>query len=142
MLQILCAIPQYHSVQGPVWARALGSKLIADEEFCMQLDAHMDFAPDFDIHMLGILPLASYLLPVYLCRKVCVYAFVRLGMWVLTENEYAVLSTYVSDSATMKDNMPGKRGTNNMVRLILLILRENYPSVFLSFVTKVSNAQM
>lgn len=75
--------------QGPVWARALGSQLIENEEFCMQIDAHMDFAPDFDIHM--------------------------LEMWGLTNNEYAVLSTYVSDSETMKDNMPGKRGTNNMV---------------------------
>jgi hypothetical protein len=75
--------------QGPVWARALGSKIIENEEFCMQIDAHMDFAPDFDIHM--------------------------LGMWGLTNNEYAVLSTYVSDAETMKDNMPGKRGTNNMV---------------------------
>jgi hypothetical protein len=45
-------------------------------------------------------------------------------MWALTKNEYAVLSTYVSDAATMKDNMPGKRGTNNMVRMILIILYE------------------
>jgi hypothetical protein len=47
------------TAQGPVWARALGSKLISDEEFCMQIDAHMDFAPDFDIHMLGSLPFAA-----------------------------------------------------------------------------------
>ena len=38
--------------KGPVWARARGSKLLRDEEFCMQTDAHMDFVPDWDIKMM------------------------------------------------------------------------------------------
>jgi hypothetical protein len=53
----------------------------------MQTDAHMDFVPDWDVHM--------------------------LTMWALTKNEYAVLSTYVADAATLDVNMPGKKGTNN-----------------------------
>jgi hypothetical protein len=37
---------------GPTWARALGSTLLQDEEFCMQTDAHMDFVVDWDTKML------------------------------------------------------------------------------------------
>jgi hypothetical protein len=59
-----------------------------DEEFCMQTDSHMDFVPDWDVHM--------------------------IDMWMQTGNEYAVLSTYVADSATLKDNMPGAKGTNGV----------------------------
>ena len=74
--------------KGPTWARALGSQLMEDEEFCMQTDSHMDFVPDWDVHM--------------------------IDMWALTRNEYAVLSTYVADSATLQDNMNGKQGTNGL----------------------------
>jgi hypothetical protein len=74
--------------KGPTWARALGSQLMEDEEFCMQTDSHMDFVPDWDVHM--------------------------IDMWELTGNEYGVLSTYVADSSTLKENMPGKRGTNGV----------------------------
>ena len=38
--------------QGPTWARARGSLLLRDEEFCMQTDAHMDFVVDWDLRML------------------------------------------------------------------------------------------
>ena len=55
---------------GPTWARAIGSTMIGDEEFCMQTDSHMDFVKDWDVKM--------------------------MEMWSLTNNEYAVLSTYVT----------------------------------------------
>ncbi|KAJ1440794.1 GlcNAc-domain-containing protein [Ochromonadaceae sp. CCMP2298] len=73
--------------RGPTWARALGSTLMEQEEFCLQTDSHMDFVPDWDVKM--------------------------IDMWALTGNEYAVLSTYVADSSSLKDNMPDRRGTNN-----------------------------
>ena len=74
--------------KGPTWARSLGSKMMQDEEFCMQTDSHMDFVPDWDVHM--------------------------IDMWAKTNNEYAVLSTYVADSATLNENMPGHKGTNGI----------------------------
>ena len=80
------------TAEGPVWARSLGSKMIHNEEFCLQIDAHMDFANDFDTLL--------------------------LSSWALTENEYAVLSTYVSDVETMKDNAPGGKGLNNLYEVM------------------------
>lgn len=75
--------------KGPTWARALSSHLIEDEEFCMQMDSHMDFVPYWDVLM--------------------------LQMWAKTENEYAVLSTYVADSSVLPTMMdPTKHGVNNI----------------------------
>jgi len=54
--------------KGPVYARALQSTLVADTEFCMQIDAHTGFAKDWDVLM--------------------------LREWWNCQNEYAVLSTY------------------------------------------------
>jgi len=34
--------------KGPVYARALARRLIGDEEFCLQIDAHTDFADGWD----------------------------------------------------------------------------------------------
>lgn len=39
---------QAEDAKGPTYGRYLGSKLIGDEEFCMQVDAHMDFEDDWD----------------------------------------------------------------------------------------------
>jgi len=61
--------------QGPIWARAIGSQLVHDDdEFCMQTDAHMDFRNDFDELL--------------------------LKTFAMTGNEYAVLSTYVGNIRT------------------------------------------
>eukprot|EP01065_Artemidia_motanka_P012891 TRINITY_DN17108_c0_g1_i1.p1 TRINITY_DN17108_c0_g1~~TRINITY_DN17108_c0_g1_i1.p1 ORF type:complete len:572 (+),score=23.88 TRINITY_DN17108_c0_g1_i1:48-1718(+) len=58
--------------QGPIWARALGVTMVRPEhEFCMQVDAHVDFVESFDVTL--------------------------MQMWAQTENEYAVLSTYVGN---------------------------------------------
>ena len=76
------------SAQGPVWARALGFKMIHDEEFCMQIDAHMDFSDSFDSLL--------------------------MEAWALTKNEYAILSSYVNDMETMPAHIPPNRGINNV----------------------------
>ena len=60
-----------NDAKGPTWGRALGAKLLKDEEFCMQTDSHMDYVPNWDILM--------------------------MEMWSLTRNEYGILSTYVTD---------------------------------------------
>jgi hypothetical protein len=72
------------SIQG----RALASKMIQDEEFCMQTDAHMDFVPDWETKL--------------------------LQMWADTNNEYAVLSTYVADSGELPLNVNGGKGQNGV----------------------------
>ena len=73
--------------KGPVFARALGSEMIPDNsEFCMQVDSHMDFYPAWDQEM--------------------------LKMWSLTNNEYAVVSTYVNDLSTYNAEVNGN-GVND-----------------------------
>ena len=76
--------------KGPTWGRALGSTLLRDEEFCMQTDAHMDFVMEWDMKM--------------------------MEMWADTNNEYGVLSTYVTDSSSLRKDglVGGKRGVNNL----------------------------
>jgi len=72
--------------KGPTWARALGSTMLRDEEFCMQTDSHMEFVPGWDVGM--------------------------LRMWALTGNEYGILSTYGAATDTLQSNLPGRKGTN------------------------------
>lgn len=74
--------------KGPTWGRAKASTLLRDEEFCMQTDAHMDFVPNWDVQM--------------------------MKMWADTQNEYAVLSTYVADASQLQFNIgEGSRGLSS-----------------------------
>jgi hypothetical protein len=36
------------AAKGPVWARSLSRKILGNEEFCLQIDAHMEFVQDWD----------------------------------------------------------------------------------------------
>ncbi|KAL7443612.1 hypothetical protein ACHAXM_009051 [Skeletonema potamos] len=54
--------------KGPVYARSFTRKLLGNEEFCMEIDASMDFAKDWDTS--------------------------AIEQWKLTNNEYAVLSNF------------------------------------------------
>jgi len=65
--------------RGPVYSRYLTHSLMGNEEFCMQIDSHMDVVQSWDVEM--------------------------LKMWGATKNEYAVLSTYVTDIATLGVNV-------------------------------------
>ena len=57
---------------GPIWARAMGAPMVQPQhEFCMQLDAHVDFNVGYDVSM--------------------------MKMWAMAGNEYGVLSTYVGN---------------------------------------------
>ena len=68
--------------KGPVHARAIQSNLVpADIEFCMQVDAHMDYVHDWDLAL--------------------------FQFWGQTKNEYAVLTTYVADYAQLDKNING-----------------------------------
>lgn len=74
--------------KGPTWARAKGSQMVENEDFCMQTDSHMDFLPDWDMHM--------------------------MNMWGSVDNEYAILSTYVTDVKEYDKLVDGAKGVNNM----------------------------
>ena len=74
--------------KGPTWARAHGSTMVKDEEFCMQTDSHMDFVQNWDSEM--------------------------LKMWGSTNNEYAVLSTYVTAIEELPHLGEGKKGLNGL----------------------------
>jgi hypothetical protein len=72
-----------NTARGPTWARSFASEMI-NGEFCLQTDSHMDYEIDWDKLM--------------------------LEMWASVNNEYAVLSTYVTDSTdfyNIKDRSKG-----------------------------------
>ena len=68
--------------KGPTWARALQGRLVYDEDFCMQLDAHSDFIQGWDDAL--------------------------LAEWAAARNEYAVLSTYIPATTDMGTAGQGK----------------------------------
>jgi hypothetical protein len=72
------------TARGPTWARSFASEMI-DGEFCLQTDSHMDYEVGWDNSM--------------------------LGMWGLVNNEYAVLSTYVTDSTDYNNIKDHTKGT-------------------------------
>lgn len=45
---------QAEDAKGPTYGRYLGSYLVGDEEFCMQIDAHMDFEDHWDKQLLDM----------------------------------------------------------------------------------------
>lgn len=85
------------TARGPTWARSFGSQMVGDQEFCLQTDSHMDFAIGWDSSM--------------------------VEMWASTENEYAVLSTYVTDSTdydNIKDKSKGMNGLHEVPNLCIV----------------------
>jgi len=86
--------------KGPTWGRSQGSELLRDEEFCMQTDSHMDYTPGWDVSM--------------------------MKMWAQTNNEYAVLSTYVADIAELHRQIDHPHapalGTNKLHEVPLLCM--------------------
>ena len=85
------------TARGPTWARSYGSQMIEDQEFCLQIDSHMDFAYHWDSSM--------------------------VDMWAATENEYAVLSTYVTDTSdydSIKDKSKGINGLQEVPYLCIV----------------------
>ncbi len=80
--------PHYHQVkvmrldyresQGPCYGRHFQSYMLRDEEFCLQLDSHMDVILDWDKEL--------------------------MDMWGRTNNEYGILSVYVSGIENLPQN--------------------------------------
>ena len=91
--------------RGPTYARSLQQQLIQEEDFCLQLDAHSVFTTNWDVGL--------------------------MNEWKRTENEMAVLSTYIHgafdifiEKANGDNKPPGEvphlcktiRGGNGLVR--------------------------
>ena len=71
---------------GPIFARHIGYRMYRGETYAMQTDAHMEFVTDWDIEL--------------------------INQWLLTKNEMAVLTTYVSDVNSHFDLETFRRTTN------------------------------
>lgn len=76
----------FHDIQakGPAYTRSLVHKVLANEEFCLQMDAHSQLAPDWDVSL--------------------------KQEWKATGNEFAVLSTIPPAANDMKDFLPSSLG--------------------------------
>lgn len=104
--QVLIKRVNAKDARGPQWARAQASKVILDrplgkDEFCLQMDSHMDFVHNFDSHM--------------------------MEMWAQTDNEYGILSTYVTASENLHlfegENAKGVNGVHEVPHLCMITLQ-------------------
>lgn len=68
----------HNDARGPNFARYMQDSLRQNEEFCMQVDAHSDFAQDWDTLL--------------------------TDMWGSVQNEYAVLSSTPADISVLQRN--------------------------------------
>jgi hypothetical protein len=73
-----------NTARGPTWARSFASEMI-NGEFCLQTDSHMDYEIGWDKLM--------------------------LEMWGAINNEYGILSTYVTDSSDFSNIKDHSKGT-------------------------------
>jgi len=67
------------AAKGPTWARALVHKILGDEEFCLQIDAHTEFVQDWDE--------------------------ISKREWAATGNEFAVISTVPAGLADKNEDV-------------------------------------
>jgi len=63
----------HQEARGPEYGRHLQDYLLRDEEFCLQIDSHIQLLPNWDIDL--------------------------ISMWIKTNNEYAILSTYPPENS-------------------------------------------
>jgi len=77
--------------RGPTFGRHLQIYLLQDEEFCMQIDSHMDFMDHWDT--------------------------LNLEHWGMAVNEYAVLTTYVHRIEDLNRNINGRWEVPNICKL-------------------------
>lgn len=63
----------HQEARGPEYGRHLQDYLLRDEEFCLQIDSHIQLLPNWDIDL--------------------------ISMWISVKNEYGILSTYPPQSS-------------------------------------------
>jgi hypothetical protein len=91
----------YHNInaKGPMLARSLARKVLGNEEFCMQIDAHTDFAKDWDE--------------------------ILRDQWKRTKNEFGILSTVPPPKSAKADYSPGGSEENDVPRQCMVKFRDN-----------------
>ena len=91
----------FHDIQakGPAFTRSLVHKVLGNEEFCLQMDAHSQMAPDWDEYM--------------------------KQEWKMIGNEFAVLSTYPPSTADMADLLPSGAKAMEVPRQCRISFRDN-----------------
>jgi hypothetical protein len=90
----------YHvNAKGPMYARSMIRKILGDEEFCMQIDAHSAFAPEWDV--------------------------VLRNEWKSINNEFAILSTVPPRKGSMESMAPGGKDAHTVPRICKVFFRDN-----------------
>lgn len=96
--QIRVAAFHHLSAKGPNFARSMTRKLLGNEDYCMQIDAHTSFVKDWDVKL--------------------------KQDWMATNNEFAVLSTIPAPKTQMHDFLEGDN-VGMVPRQCKLTYREN-----------------
>lgn len=89
----------HYSAKGPMYARSMTRKLLANEQYCMQIDAHSQFVKDWDV--------------------------VAKSEWLATQNEFAILSTTPASSALKHEYGEGGAKHNMVPRNCEVMFRDN-----------------
>ena len=91
----------YHDVQakGPTYTRSLARKVLGNEEFCMQIDAHTAFVKGWDT----------------LAKE----------QWLNTENEFGILSNVPADKDLMEQYSVGREKFTEVPRQCSIRFMEN-----------------
>jgi hypothetical protein len=89
----------YYAAKGPMFARSLARKVLGNEEFCMQIDAHTSFAKNWDE---------------ILKRE-----------WKNTGNEFGVISTVPPPKGEQDVYQPGGSKEKEVPRMCLITYNDN-----------------
>jgi Glycosyltransferase (GlcNAc) len=102
----------FHKVgaKGPIYARSLTRKLLGNQEYCMQLDAHSAVVPNWDVA---------------LQRE-----------WASVHNEFAVLSTVPAKLGELELRQPGGEQERAVPRMCQVTFRDNGFPVCNNIITK------
>jgi hypothetical protein len=82
----------HYAAKGPVYARSFARKLLGNEEFCMQLDAHSEVEPGWDE--------------------------ISISEWKKTGNEFGIIS-HLPVSVEAKDDESYERSTPRQCRIVI-----------------------
>jgi hypothetical protein len=89
----------YYAAKGPMFARSLARKVLGNEEFCMQIDAHTSFAKNWDE--------------------------ILKQEWKNTENEFGVITTVPPPKVEQDVYQPGGTKEKEVPRQCLITYNDN-----------------
>ena len=91
----------FHNInaRGPMYARSMARKVLANEEFCLQLDAHSGLAPHWDTLL--------------------------QNQWEQVDNEFGVISTVPPPKSSKNEFQPGGTQANEVPRTCRVRFHDN-----------------